>query len=342
MTTSTAPVERTLIPSVGVARSIVWPLLEERIRGLQPDLSRVCLHHLGLSDADVDGDGDRGGKSKLVRATLVMAAAAGLGVPPQEMGAEATAVELLHNSTLLHDDIIDDDHTRRGSPSAWAKFGVPLAILAGDAMQAAGLHMVLDGHDRQAQSLAEAISQVLAGQAGEQTLRMSPGTAVAQFEQIAVLKTSALLEYCLTVAADRVSAPEATLAALRSAGRHLGIAWQAANDLEDIWGDPGVTGKPARGDLKRRNLTLPVLAAMDGNGDAGARLRELWQLSENTPALLEEMAGLIEDAGGRRTAQQQSRHHLELARDDVDRAGLTAAGRNELRALFHLIVNRTT
>jgi geranylgeranyl diphosphate synthase type I len=222
------------------------------------------------------------------------------------------------------------------------EFGVPLAILAGDAMQAAGLRMVLDGSYRRARSLADALSQVLAGQTSEHTLRMSPGMAVARFEQVAVLKTSALLEYCLTVATSWVSASSATSAALRGAGRHLGIAWQAANDLEDIWGDPGVTGKPARGDLKRRNLTLPVLIAMDGNGDAGARLRELWQLTETTPALLEEMAGLIEQAGGRRSAQQHSRHHLGLALASVDRAGLTPSGGDELRALFQLIVNRTT
>ncbi|MEU4675323.1 polyprenyl synthetase family protein, partial [Amycolatopsis sp. NPDC023774] len=116
MPTPAVPVESGLLPSLESARSIVWPLLAERVRALQPDLARVCLYHLGLTDGG-------GGTSKLVRAGLMMAAAAGLGLPPQDVGTEATAVELLHNSTLLHDDIIDDDRTRRGQPSAWAAFG---------------------------------------------------------------------------------------------------------------------------------------------------------------------------------------------------------------------------
>ncbi|QRP42974.1 polyprenyl synthetase family protein [Amycolatopsis sp. FDAARGOS 1241] len=335
MSTSAVPVASGLPPSLESARSIVWPLLEERVRALQPDLAQVCLYHLGLTDGG-------GGTSKLVRAGLMMAAAAGLDLPPREVGTEATAVELLHNSTLLHDDIIDDDRTRRGQPSAWSAFGVPLAVLAGDAMQAAGLRMALDSGDRQARLAADAISLVLAGQTDELMLSEDPAASVAQFEQVATRKTSALLECCLTAPALRADATDAALAALRSAGHHLGIAWQAANDLEDIWGDPAVTGKPARGDLKRRNLTLPVLTTLAADGPAGTRLRQLWRSADTTATHLDEMAGLIEQIGGRQAAQDLSRHHLDQALNYVSHAGLTAAGTDELRTLFHLIVHRTT
>ncbi|MFE6163247.1 polyprenyl synthetase family protein [Streptomyces sp. NPDC056486] len=337
MTTPAVPVKLELLPSLEIARTIVWPMVNEQVRALQPDLACVCLHHLGLTDVRTGA-----GTSKLVRASLVMAAAAGLDVPPEHMGIEATAVEMLHNSTLLHDDIIDDDRTRRGRSSAWAAFGVPLAVLAGDAMQAAGLRMVLDGENRQARSFADAIGLVLAGQAGELTLLMGPTANVAQYELVAVQKTSALLECSLTAAAIRAKSPEATLEALRGAGRHLGIAWQAANDVEDIWGDPAVTGKPARGDLARRNLTLPVLTAAATDGPAAAQLRRLWDRPETASAHLEEMADLIEQAGGRHAAQDRSRHHLGLALDHLDRAELTATSTDELRAMFPLIVHRTT
>jgi geranylgeranyl diphosphate synthase type I len=334
MPTPAVPVESGLLPSLESARSIVWPLLEDRVRALQPDLAQVCLYHLGLTGST------GGGTSKLVRAGLMMAAAAGLDLPPQDVGTEATAVELLHNSTLIHDDIIDDDRTRRGRPSVWSAFGVPLAVLAGDAMQAAGLRLMLDSQHRQARLAADAIVLVLAGQTGELMLGKDPAASVAQFEQVATQKTSALLECSLTAPAIRASAPDATLDALRGAGHHLGIAWQAANDLEDIWGDSAVTGKPARGDLKRRNLTLPVLAAQAADGPASARLRQLWRSANTTADHLEEMAGLIEQAGGRHAAQRLSRHHLSRALDYLGRAGLTVSGTDELRALFHLIVNR--
>lgn len=336
MTTPAVPVDSGLLPSLESARSIVWPLLAERVRALQPDLARVCLHHLGLTG------GARDGTSKLVRAGLMMAAAASLGISPQDVGTEATAVELLHNSSLLHDDIIDDDRMRRGRPSVWSAFGVPLAVLAGDAMQAAGLRLMLESQDWQARLAADAIGLVSAGQAGELMLGKDPAASVARFEQVAAQKTSALLECSLTAPAIRAGAPELTLDALRGAGHHLGIAWQAANDLEDIWGDPAVTGKPARGDLKRRNLTLPVLVALDTDGPAGARLRQLWERSDTTAEHLDEMAGLIEESGGRQAAHHRSRHHLNRALDCVGRAGVTASGADELYALFNLIVQRTT
>lgn len=236
MITPRASAEPELLPSLSIARTIVWPTLNEQVRSLQQDLARVCLHRLGLTDSDT-------GTGKLVRAGLVMAAAAGLGVPPEHMRIEATAVELLHSSSLLHDDIIDDDRTRRGSPSARAAFGVPRAVLAGEAMQAAGLRILLNGDNRQARSFADAIGLVAAGQAGELALRIDPPATVARYEQAAAQKTSTLLECSLAAAAIRIGAPDATLDALRGAGRHLGIAWQAANDIEDIWG--GIRLSPA-------------------------------------------------------------------------------------------------
>ncbi|MFC8824612.1 polyprenyl synthetase family protein [Streptomyces sp. NPDC057137] len=325
------------------AQSTVWPVMRQRASALEPALARICSYHLGFVDEHGDPSGAEGGK--LTRAGLMTAAAEGVGLRPEDVRCQAAALELLHNSTLIHDDIIDADELRRGRPAAWKVFGAGLAILAGDALQALGLQMVVDdpgpGRAEISSVFAEALRLVLAGQSRELTVRLGPGSGIAEYDRIVVEKTSALLECALVTPALRAGRPEHVLAALRGAGRHLGLAFQIFNDVEDIWGDPAVTGKPVRGDIQRRNPSFPVLAAMSADSPAGERLRLLWHADGTTAAHLREMADLTEEAGGRHTAEQLSRGHLDSALEHLGQAELSPAASAELTALFDRIVNRT-
>ncbi|MFF5563410.1 polyprenyl synthetase family protein [Streptomyces sp. NPDC012623] len=325
------------------ARSTVSPVMRRRVSALEPTLARVCSYHLGFIDEHGDPDGEEGGK--LTRAALMTAAAEGVGLRPEDVRCQAAALELLHNSTLIHDDIIDADELRRGRPAAWKVFGSSLAILAGDALQALATQLVVDdpgpGRAEISSVFAEALGLVLAGQARELTVRLGPGTGIPEYDRIVEEKTSALLECALVTPALRAGKPEHVLTALRGAGRHLGLAFQIFNDVEDIWGDPAVTGKPVRGDILRRNPTFPVLAALSADSPAGERLRRLWEADGTTAAHLREMADLVEESGGRHTAEQLSRSHLDSALEHLGRAELSPAASTELTALFDRIVNRT-
>ncbi|MFE1173096.1 polyprenyl synthetase family protein [Streptomyces sp. NPDC058773] len=325
-----------------VVRSTVVPVIRHQVSALEPTLARICGYHLGFIDEH--GDPSSGGDGKLTRAGLMMAVADGVGLRPEDVQSQAAAVELLHNATLLHDDIADTDELRRGRAAAWKVFGVSLAIHAGNALQALGLQMVVDdsgpGHQKIARSFAEALSLVHAGQARELALRPGPGSGTAAYEQMVKEKASALLEFSLATPALRAEKPENVLTALRGAGRHLGIALQISNDVEDIWGDPAMTGKPLRGDLKRRNLTFPVLVALSADGPAGNRLNRLWHADSTTETHLQSLADLIDEAGGRHSAQQLSRQHLDSAVEHLGRAGLSPAATTELTTLFDRIVNR--
>ncbi|MFJ1596165.1 polyprenyl synthetase family protein [Streptomyces sp. NPDC088261] len=324
-------------------RSTVLPVIQQQVSLLDPPtLARICRYHLGFIDEH--GDPSVGGDGKLTRASLMTAVADGVGLRPEDIQSPAAAVELLHNATLLHDDIADTDELRRGRPAAWKVFGVSLAIHAGNALQALGLRIVVDdsgpGHHPIAGSFAKAVALVHAGQARELTLRPGTGSGIAAYEQMVMEKASALLEFSLVAPALRAGRPENVLAALRDAARHLGIALQISNDVEDIWGDPAVTGKPIRGDIKRRNLTFPVLAALASDGPAGGRLNLLWNAEGTTPAHLQALADLIEEAGGRHTAEGLSGRHLDSAVQALGRAALTPAATTELTTLFDRIVNR--
>ncbi|MEU2779653.1 polyprenyl synthetase family protein [Streptomyces sp. NPDC007162] len=339
--TSSTGVHTSLSPKA--VRDAVWPVMREQASALEPTLARICSYHLGF--ADEHGDPSSAPSGKLTRSALMTAAAAGVGLRPQDVRCQAAALELLHNSTLIHDDIIDGDELRRGRPAAWKVFGIGPAILAGDALQALGLRMVVDdpgpGRAEVLSVFAEALALVLAGQARELTVRLGPGTGVAEYDRIVTEKTSALLQCALVTPALRAGSPQRVLDALRGAGRHLGLAFQILNDVEDIWGDPSVTGKPVRSDLLRRNPSLPVLAALSADQPAAERLRRLWHADGTTAAHLQEMADLVTESGGRHTAEQLSRGHLDSALDYLGRAELSPAASAELTALFDRIVHRT-
>ncbi|MGW0705681.1 polyprenyl synthetase family protein [Streptomyces sp. NPDC002643] len=326
-----------------VVRSTVLPVIHQQVSLLEPTLSRVCRYHLGFIDEH--GEPSSAENGKLTRASLMTAVADGVGLRPKDVQFQAAAVELLHNATLVHDDIADADDLRRGRPAAWKVFGAGLAIHAGNALQILGLRMVVDdsgpGHKDIASAFTEAIGLVHAGQARELTIRPGSDAGIAAYEQMVKEKASALLECSLRTPAIRAGRPEYVLAALRDAGRHLGIALQVSNDVEDIWGDPALTGKPIRGDIRRRNPTFPVLAALSTGSPAGDRLSRLWHADDVTAAHLQAMADLIEETGGRYSAEQLSRSHLDSAVEHLERAGLSPAATAELTTLFDRIVNRT-
>ncbi|MFJ2645171.1 polyprenyl synthetase family protein [Streptomyces sp. NPDC087420] len=339
----TSPAGSQALLSPNVVRSTVLPVIQQKVSLLDPPtLARICRYHLGFIDEH--GDPSTEGVGKLTRAGLMTAVADGVGLLPEDVRSPAAAVELLHNATLVHDDIADTDELRRGRPAAWKVFGVSLAIHAGNALQALGLRIVVDdsgpGHNEIASSFAKAVALVHAGQARELTIRPGPGAGMATYEQMVTEKASALLEFSLGAPAIRAGKPENVLAALRDAARHLGIALQISNDVEDIWGDPAVTGKPIRGDIKRRNLTFPVLAALSADSPAGDRLSRLWQADGTTPAHLQALADLIDEAGGRHAAERLSGRHLDSAVQALGRAGLTPTATAELTTLFDRIVNR--
>src|SRR5207302_6811218 len=115
---------------VTLARDLVGPAMESAIVRLTPDVRAVAAYHLGFADAEGNPTGHGGGKA--LRPALALLSARAAGAPPERGVTAAVAVELVHNFSLLHDDIMDGDTERRHRPTAWTEFGVGAAILAGD------------------------------------------------------------------------------------------------------------------------------------------------------------------------------------------------------------------
>ncbi|MGW2542345.1 polyprenyl synthetase family protein [Kitasatospora sp. NPDC001574] len=329
---------------------IVLPPLRKAVEGLHPDLARLCGYHFGWCDVHGRPTG-KGSTGKLVRARITLLSATAAGASGATALPGAVAVELVHNYSLLHDDIVDADERRRGRTTAWAAFGTGQAILAGDALTALAVRQLTGvpgraGH-RSVAILAEALESLACGQAADTALEhIDPGEVTFGHYFDAVPKTTALLGACAEIGALLGGADARLAGTLRRATVAFGLAWQITNDVEDIWADPATTGKGTFSDLRAGRKTLPVIAALRSGTDAGSRLRTRLTTDGPVPVEKEEyqlrqVADLIEAAGGRRYAKALSTRHLKDAVDCLGLALPPSAVRDELTGLFRYLVTRT-
>lgn len=189
--------------------------------------------------------------------------------------------------------------------------------------------------------LSAALADLVRGQADDLLFASRPWSGErqvrpAEYRTMAERKTGALLGCALALGALLGGASPATAAALDRAGRHLGTAFQVADDVLGIWGDPAVTGKPVHGDLRERKKTLPLLLALDSPGPAAGRLAALLETAED-PA---RAAALVERTGARARCLAEARRHLAAAKDVLAGLPLRADAAGELHALLEFLAHR--
>ncbi|PRH79794.1 polyprenyl synthetase [Streptomyces solincola] len=327
-------------------RGAVGPELRAVVETLPPPVRRIALYHLGWTQPD--GSPETGPPvGKAIRPALVLAAARALGGDPRAAVRAAAAVELAHNFTLLHDDIVDQDATRRGRATAWAVFGIPDALIAGDAMLALALRMLAEGPHPAAPAasgrLADCVIELCAGQQDDCAFedRAPDEVTLDECLAMATAKTGALLGCSCAVGALFAGAGPDDVAALDAFGREAGLAFQLIDDLIGIWGDPARTGKPAGADLAAHKKSLPVVAALRSGTPAGRELAELYARPSLGPDGVRRAADAVERAGGRDWAQAEAADRMALAVHQLSRAvpDLTAAG--DLLALAEYVTRRT-
>jgi geranylgeranyl diphosphate synthase, type I len=299
---------------LAAARELITPGLTGAADRLDPALRRVVGFHFGWCDErGRPADGDPG---KAVRPALVSLSARAMGGTAEAAAPAAVAVELAHNFTLLHDDVMDADRTRRHRPTAWALFGVPAAILAGDALLALAIDVLAAGGPATEgmRPLAAAVARVLGGQAEDVAFERRSDVGLAECLDMAAAKTGALMGCSCELGALSAGAEPTRVAALREFGEHVGLAFQLVDDLLGIWGEPSVTGKPVRSDLRARKKSLPVVAALGAGTGAAARLATLYdQDAPLTEPELREAAELVAAAGGRDWARRRAAEELDAA-----------------------------
>ena len=331
-------------------RASVDPELRAAIDSLPGSMRRIALYHFGWEHAD--GTPAAGNAGKAIRPALVLTAATALGGPRAGQAAvrAAAAVELVHNFTLLHDDVMDRDTTRRHRPTAWTVFGDADAILAGDALQALALGLLAgDPHPASAAAaarLAACVVELCAGQHSDTALeRRHPGeVTLDEVLTMAEAKTGALLGCACALGALYAGAPEEDVAALDAFGRQAGLAFQLIDDVIGIWGDPNRTGKPAGADLAVRKKSLPVVAALTSGTPAAAELAALYEVpyEKADEEDLARTAQAVEEAGGRDWAQAQAADRMARAMQELSRAIPDPEAAGGLLALAEFVTRRSS
>jgi geranylgeranyl diphosphate synthase type I len=338
--TATMPV------GVAAARDLVGPAMAAMVGRLSPEVRAVAAYHLGL--ADVTGTPlapGEGGSGKALRPALALLSARAAGAAAERGVASAVAVELVHNFSLLHDDIMDSDTERRHRPTAWTVFGVGAAILAGDALLALAQDALLEDPAPQspwaARCLSAAVQRLIAGQGADLAFERRDDVALAECLEMAGDKTAALMACACSIGAIHVGAPAGLAMGLAGFGAHAGLAFQLTDDLLGIWGAPEVTGKPVHSDLRARKKSLPVVAALAGGSPAARELAAC--LAGDGPLSdddLPRMAGLVEEAGGRQWAEAEADAQMALAGKCLAEADMPPDVRAEFAGIAGFITAR--
>lgn len=282
----------------------------EKITDLGGPLARLIRYPLGL--AEPDGTPGPGIGGKLLRPALVLFSCEALGGNPDLARLLAVALELIHNFSLVHDDIQDGDEFRRGRPTAWKAFGVGQAINAGDALLVLALRTVLSADlpaDIKAMAQEEIVSSTLRMIEGQVLDLGGEGKAMGLEEYRAMVrrKTGALLGCAFALGALAAGRPELRTPS-RELGEELGLAFQIQDDILGIWGDPHKTGKPVGSDLLRKKRSFPVSFALE-------RDPQLLPLLSAPEKHMAEILQRLGEAGAKEAAEMEVKDHLKLAKE---------------------------
>ncbi|MFZ1754999.1 MAG: polyprenyl synthetase family protein [Caldilineaceae bacterium] len=321
------------------------PLLEDEMRAvLTSQESAVAEHygmmhyHLGWVDESLQAG--EFGSGKRIRPLLCLMACASVGGDPATALSAAAAVEILHNFSLIHDDIEDGDETRRHRPTVWTLWGVPQAINAGDGMFALSFAALLRSKQRGVgdRSLVAMLERFTAcctalteGQHLDIGFEDREKVAVADYLRMIEGKTAVLLATALSIGALIGGADQRTDEALYGFGQHLGLAFQIQDDILGIWGDPTVTGKAAGNDILRRKKSLPLLYALN-HPTVGDPLADMLASSlgdEDLPTIHH----LLDVAGAKAFAEEQLYNHHQSGLAGLKEALGTDALTSPLRSL---------
>ncbi len=273
----------------------------------------MLTYHMGWTG---EGAGPEA-TGKRIRPMMVLLSTAACGSDWQSALPAAAAVELVHNFSLVHDDIQDNSDKRRGRPTTWVKWGMPMAINVGDALFVMSNQAIIDLKEnhpaeivvRAAEILHNTCLELTRGQFLDMSYEERTDLSVEDYWPMISGKTAALLSACCHIGALLGGADDAKQESYRSFGNYLGLAFQVQDDILGIWGDEVLTGKSAASDLVEGKNSLPVLAGLSANGKFAAR----WQQGPIRADEVQELARLLASEGGYETAMDAAKQMTDLA-----------------------------
>lgn len=255
----------------------------------------------------------------------------------------ATAIELFHNFTLIHDDIMDAAPLRRGMQTVHTKYSESTALLTGDVMMIVAydylnkistlyLHRILSLFNRTAKEVCE-------GQQMDMDFEKQDGVSAADYIKMIELKTSVLLAASLQMGAIMGGASEGNCRHLYEFGKNLGIAFQVQDDYLDAFGDPAKFGKDVGGDIRQNKKTFLLIHALEVANEQ--QLEGLKQLMQDNPAdKVEQVLNIFRACNVDDWAKQLKQHYLDKAFFHLEEVAVLSARKKPLKQLAEFLVQR--
>lgn len=329
--------------SLSRSMKLIEPELINSVKRLSDKLLPVIEYHFGWMN--IDGKKIPNDSGKRLRPALAVLSAEAVGAEGNVAVPGAVAVEMIHNFSLIHDDIIDGDTERRHRPSAWAAFSIEDALIAGDALHTLAFQVLLSentpARNHAAVRLVEATTTMIAGQASDMTFDDMPTVSFEDCLEMEAAKTGALLGYASSVGAVLAGADPKSYEALQIFGHELGLAYQAVDDVLGIWGDPIVTGKPAGNDLREKKKSMPVAIILSSDNSISEQLIDIYKSPERlSNEEVTRVSSLIEEAGGRELTLAEADKRLNKAIESLNKAEIQESVFEELKEVAHFVVDR--
>ncbi|WP_409428237.1 nonaprenyl/(2E,6E)-farnesyl/geranylgeranyl diphosphat synthase [Mycobacterium sp. SMC-11] len=309
----------------GVAR--IEELMDTELRGGDGLMTEAVTH---LFDA--------GGKRFRPLFTVLSAQ---LGPEPDawQVTVAGAVIELVHLATLYHDDVMDEAQIRRGAPSANARWGNNIAILAGDYLFATASRLVSRLGPDAVRIIAETFAQLVTGQMRETRGAAEGVDSIEHYLKVVYEKTACLISASGRFGATFSGADDGQVERLARLGGIVGTAFQISDDIIDIDSDPDESGKLPGTDLREGVHTLPVLYALQDTGADAERLRVLLAGPVTEDEAVEEALGLLRASAGMVKAKQTVADYAAQARAELAELP-DCVGRAALASLVDYTVNR--
>lgn len=263
------------------------------------------------------------GGGKQLRPVLMLLTANAFGGAVERMIPAAGAIEILHNFTLVHDDIMDNDATRRGRPTVHHKWGIDVALLAGDGLVALAYESLartqtdrlIDVH----RMFTECILELCEGQALDKEFEVSEDVSMEAYLEMIRKKTGRLLGLCTEMGCALSGGSKTDMVALRGFGESLGIAFQIQDDLLDITSEEKVLGKDFGSDIKRKKKTFLLIHALEHGTEAQrAEIRKEMQSEQISRDGIYRIRQHFEEIGSIQCALTTVQEYIDTAEAHLD------------------------
>jgi geranylgeranyl diphosphate synthase type I len=332
----------TVPPALRRHRDAIEVALQAAVGPGDTPIERVARYVMGWED-ETGRQTSSGGKR--VRPALALVAAHAVGGNPLDALPGAVAVELVHNFSLVHDEIQDHDAERHHRPTAYSLIGEAQAINVGDFLYSRAIRALTDaGGDvgRRMEALAvlnRAIDRMLEGQWQDLDFEERDDVTVEDYLAMVAGKTGALLGAPMEIGALLAGGSPEVAAGLGRWGEQVGLAFQAQDDYLGTWGDPNQTGKSNTNDIVRRKKTLPIVHGLN-DPDAAAIIRRAFDPRAVSPDVAE-VLGALELSGADERCREQARRHVTEAGALLTTLPLSAAAVQELETIGTYLVERS-